>query len=242
MHQSPAPQGDPGTIPSGCMGLFLSWGPPGTFTGCWGCSQLTGCPGALGGGRDTLSPCRKCPCPESPGGCAVPWPHCSQHLRQGETPVAPGRMCGARLAQGLGDPGGTGPRTGGPLVPHPRSQLLSRGRADLSVQVPPALHGASFPSWHVPGPRQLAVTQPLILVQKTTPCTALQRMAHSAKPALHRGARLHPAAQLPWGSLGWVRGCEGQDKSPGVQIGHLNLPTRLSHPTALRYQVNPAWQ
>lgn len=110
--QSSTPQGDPGAMPSG---LFLSWGPPGTFTGCWGCSQLTGCPVALGDGRDTLSPCRKCPPPESLGGCAVPWPRCSQHLRQGEALVTPGRMCGARLAQGLGDPGGPGPQGRGAL-------------------------------------------------------------------------------------------------------------------------------
>lgn len=101
-HRSSAPQGAPGANPGECVGLFLGWGSPGTLARCWGCSWLMRCPVALGTPRQ--SPCRKCPRPESPGGCAVPWPRCSWHLGLGN-PGAPGRMCGARLAQGLGTRG-----------------------------------------------------------------------------------------------------------------------------------------
>lgn len=111
------------------------------------------------------TPRRKCPRPESPGGCTVLWPRCSRHLRQGETPASPGRMCGARLAQAPWGPGGPpAPVAGGPHCPIAASSgaaVPGCAQAAVSVQVPPAPHGASFPSRHVPGPRQLAVTQPL---------------------------------------------------------------------------------
>lgn len=135
-HRSSAPQRPPGT--PWVTRPPLSWGcpaAPGGGPGFWGSPRHWG-------GGNTPTTHRTFPCPESRGGCAVPW-----HLRPGEPRQLPEGCVGPGWHGTRGTRGrrrSWGERT---LLPHARSQ---QGRA-RTVQVPPASRSSSFPSRHVPG-------------------------------------------------------------------------------------------